>query len=353
MKKILVTGAGGSAAYNFIKSLRQTPEKVKIIGTDSQKFHLPLSGADKKYVLPPATDKNYIDELNSVIEKEKVEFIHPQPDIEVSVISENRDSLRAKTLLPEKKTIRVCQDKMLLNSVLRSRGIPVPESRLIKNREDLSYLYKIMIPKHNKLWLRAIKGAGSRASLPIAKLSHANFWIDYWKTNKGIGFGNFMLSEYLPGKEFAFQSLWMNGRLVTSQARERIEYVFGNLTPSGQSSSPSVARTVSRNDVNKIATSAVLAVDPLATGIFCVDLKENRSGIPCVTEINAGRFFTTSFFFTSAGLNMPFLYIKLGFGENIVKVKKYNPLPSNLYWIRMIDMGYKVIKDASWGIELK
>ena len=60
--------------------------------------------------------------------------------------------------------------------------------------------------------------------------------------------------------EFAWQSLWYNGELVTSQARERLEYIFGNLTPSGQTSSPSVAKTVNRDDVNEAGKNAVLAV---------------------------------------------------------------------------------------------
>ena len=158
-----------------------------------------------------------------------------------------------------------------------------------------------------------------------------------------------VLQRFLPGKEFAFQSIWYNGKLVTSQARERVEYIFGNLTPSGQSSSPSVARTVHRADVNKTATSAILSVDPNATGVFCVDLKENKKGKPCVTEINAGRFFTTSNFFSCAGSNMPYYYIKMAFGEELPKLPKYNPIESNLYWVRMMDMGYKLVKNGEWN----
>ena len=169
-------------------------------------------------------------------------------------------------------------------------------------------------------------------------------WIHYWRTMRNLESKDFMLAEYLPGMEFAFQSIWKEGELITSQARERLEYIFGNLSPSGQSSSPSVARTVHRDDVNEIATKAVLAVDKNAPGPFCIDLKENRAGIPCITEINLGRFFTTSNFFAKLGANMPYILVKLVFNEDIPDLPKYNPLPENYYWIRLMDKGPILVK---------
>ena len=158
-----------------------------------------------------------------------------------------------------------------------------------------------------------------------------------------------MVSEFLPGREFAFQSLWRNGRLITSAARERLEYVFGHLMPSGQSSSPSVARTIHRDDVNELASAAILAADPRATGVFCVDLKEDESGRPLITEINAGRFFTTSNFLAEAGANMPYEYVRLARGEDVDGLAPYDAVEEGLYWVRMIDMGYKLVREDEWS----
>jgi carbamoyl-phosphate synthase large subunit len=64
----------------------------------------------------------------------------------------------------------------------------------------------------------------------------------------------------------------------------------------------------------------------------------NNNGIPIPTEINIGRFFTTHYFFTKAGLNMPYIYIKESFNEEYEKVEnKVNPLPDGLVWIRGMD----------------
>ena len=189
---------------------------------------------------------------------------------------------------------------------------------------------------------------GARGSLPISEASHGRMWVDYWTKVKGAGWGDFMACEFLPGREFAFQSVWKEGELITSAARERLEYVFGNLMPSGQSSSPSVARTVCREEVNDIATKAVLAVDEDATGVFCVDMKENGEGVPCVTEINAGRFFTTSNFFTMLGVNMPYLYVLQALGEDVPRLPKHNAVPDNCYWIRLMDCGPVMVVGDKW-----
>ena len=351
MKKILVTGCGGAASANFVASLRAADEDFFIIGTDTNKFHLELADADARYTLPSALEPTYLEKLNEIIVKEKAEFVHPQPDPEVLFLSRNREQVKTRLFLPSKQTIEICQNKMEIVNHLRSKEIPTAESYIVEDETNLSNHMDKLLENNEKVWLRAIKGAGSRASLPIKNTVHGKVWIDYWNSMKGIGYGQFMVSEFLPGKEFAFQSIWKDGKLVTSQARERVEYLFGYLTPSGQTSSPSIARTVHRDDVNEIATKAVLSLDENATGVFCVDLKENKEGIPCITEINAGRFFTTSNFFSTAGSNMPFYYIKMAFGETLPELSQYNPLEKDLYWIRGMDMGFKLVKGDQLSAE--
>ena len=64
----------------------------------------------------------------------------------------------------------------------------------------------------------------------------------------------------------------------------------------------------------------------------------DKNNIPNPTEINIGRFFTTHEFFTKAGLNMPYIFIKTAFKESYPEIKnKINSLPENLVWIRGID----------------
>lgn len=347
MKRILVTGAGGPAATNFIRSLRLAPESFHIVGTDANPYHLALSQADVNYELPLVSDPGYLSELNRVIGLEGAGFVHAQPDVEVQFLSRHRDDVRARMLLPSAETIDICTDKLALAERLERAGVPAAQTHVVRDERSLTLAVEALARQHGKVWLRARRGAGGRASLPVTTPEQALMWVRYWSTNN-LSVDDFMVSAFLPGREFAFQSIWEHGRLVTSQARERLEYLFGYLTPSGQTSSPALARTVHRPDVNEAAAAAVRAVDAGAHGIFCVDLKEDASGVPCVTEINAGRFFTTSIFFSEAGCNMPYYYLRMAYDEELPDLPQFNALSEGLYWVRLMDMGDKLLREGEW-----
>lgn len=319
-----------------------------LVGVDINRWHLELPSVDRRYVVPKCFDPGYIDALNRVVRREDVEFVHAQPDMELEVISDHREEIEATTFLPDARTIRLCHDKMETNRFLRKKGVPAPESCLVERMEDVSASLERVRRASGVVWVRSVRGAGSRAALPVRTARQAREWIHYWRTMRALESKDFMFAEFLPGREFAFQSLWNEGELVASQARERLEYVFGNLSPSGQSSSPSVAVTVSDPRVNEIAHRAILAVDERPHGVFCVDLKENEDGVPCVTEINVGRFFTTSNFFAKLGCNMPHLMVKLAFGEPIPPQPRFNAVAPGYLWIRLMDAGPIIVRQGEW-----
>jgi hypothetical protein len=349
MTRILITGAGGSAAYNFCDALKLAGDKSSVVGTDAKKYHLELLKADKKYVVPRVDAPGYLEKINQIITDEKIDFLHPQPDVEVAFWAKNKHRIAAKTFLPAQEEIELCHDKMKFNQVLDSKKVAVPAAFHVTSKKSLEASLKELLADHPKVWIRAIRGAGSRASLPVDSFYQADAWINYWQHFRGLDYGDFMISEFLPGREYAWQSLWYEGKLITAQARERVEYIFGNLTPSGQTSSPSVAKTVNQDVINEIGQASVRASSKKPHGVYCVDMKEATDGVPRVTEINIGRFFTTSNFFAHAGLNMPAMYVELGMtGKLREQPRQLNPLPDDLYWVRMIDMGFKLVKDGQW-----
>jgi carbamoyl-phosphate synthase large subunit len=349
MKRIMVTGAGGPAGINFVMSLRIAPERMFVVGTEANPHFVYLAPTDRKYLVPKATEILYIDKLNELTEKEKIEFLHPQPDIEVQVVSENREKLKARTFLPSKKAVKACQDKLESAKIWRNKGIPVARTMALRKEQDIDEAFQEL---GNPIWIRARHGAGGRGSTPASNKETAISWINYWKS-RNVNW-EFIAQEHLPGRNIGFHSLWKNGELITSMARERIEYIYPYLAPSGITGTPAVQKTVHDKEVNRIGTEAVLAIDPNFTGIACVDLKENKHGIPCATEINAGRMFTTSFFFSYASkilrkdyyANIPYLYVKLAYSERIPEIPKYDVLPENTYWVRHIDAPAKLVRNG-------
>jgi carbamoyl-phosphate synthase large subunit len=329
MKKVLVTGCGGAASRGFIKSLKKADEHIYIVGVDCDLFKIVHSATKNNYLVPISSAKNYIEELNQIIEVEKIEFLYSQPDSEVFVVSKNRNKIDANVFLPVHKTIEICQDKFKSIKRWEKKGITVPKYRLLKSEDDLDEAFAtIKVP----FWIRAIKGAGGKGSLIVSKKEQAKIWIDYWN-----GWGNFIASELLPKRLMTWQSLWKDGELVCAQGRERLSWGLSQLSPTGVTGMTGVAKTISYKHLDETAEKAIFAVDKKPNGIFGVDLKEDKNSTLCPTEINIGRFFTTMQFFTEAGLNMPEMYLRLAYGENIPKIKKYNPLSSEFYWIRTVD----------------
>jgi carbamoyl-phosphate synthase large subunit len=126
---------------------------------------------------------------------------------------------------------------------------------------------------------------------------------------------------------------------VVAQTRRRHSWNFGNRTLSGVTGITGVGETCSEPEVDELAQRAISAVDDKPHGLFGVDMTYAEAGHPCVTEINIGRFFTTHYFFTQAGLNMPDIYCRLAIHGTKPKLeKKINPLPDGLIWIRGMDV---------------
>lgn len=345
MKKILITGCAGAAATNFIKCLKNSALELFIVGTDMNAMQLGLSLCDKTYQVLSCLDDEYINQINDIIKREQIDLLYPQTDMEVEIISKKRDELLCNVFLPVDSAVQLCRNKQSSYERMLDSGVAVADSVEFNNPEEVVNLFGEMISKHSKLWVRASKGAGSRAALPVKDLAIAREWIKFWTDSNRLEVNQFQLSEFLPGKDFAFQSVWYKGELICSFARERLEYMFGNLMPSGQSSSASVARSIHSDIVNQTAVKAIRSVDSKPHGVFCVDLKENKHGVPCVTEINIGRFFTTCDFAMKAGCNMPEIYLQLAFGIELCEKKPYNSIEENLLWIRNVDREPVLVKE--------
>jgi hypothetical protein len=330
MKRVLVTGAGGSASANFIRSLHAAPEPIHVVGTDADPFYLMRSPADRNYLVPLASDPDYIPLLNDLIAREEISFVHVQCDAEVAVLSEQRDRLDARTFLPARETVRICQDKFRSYERWQQAGIKVPRTRLLEGEADLVEAFERF---GGRVWLRATSGAGGRGSLPASDLATARAWIDFHR-----GWGSFTAAEVLSPDSVTWMSIWRDGQLVVAQGRRRLYWELSKMTPSGVTGITGAGVTLADPCLDEVAVRAVRAIDDRPHGLFGVDLAHDRDGLPNPTEINIGRFFTTNHFFTAAGLNMAYLFLQLGLGESGPAIpSRVNPLPDGLIWIRGVD----------------
>ena len=330
MKRILVTGAGGSPATNFVRSLRQAPEPLHLVGTDADRWCLLRAETDSRHLVPPAGDPAYLDVLNAVIERERVDLVHAQNDAEVAFLSEHRERVRARLFLPARATVRTCQDKFRSFERWQAAGLRVPDTLLVASEDDLKEAFERF---GGSLWLRATTGAGGKGALPVHDYETARSWLDFQR-----GWGGFTAAELLEPDSVTWMSLWHRGELVVAQGRKRLYWELSRVSPSGVTGVTGAGMTMADPALDDLATRAVLAVDERPHGLFGVDLTYDRAGVPNPTEINVGRFFTTHQFFTALGLNLPWIYLRLAFGEPPPPLaRRLNPLPEGMVWIRGVD----------------
>lgn len=347
---ILVTGAGGPLGVNVTRSLRRAPEPSMIVGTDANAWHLPLSLADRTVKIPPAKDRDgYARALASLV-AEGVDVILPTHPVEVRAVRELHDAGRlggAMIALPPAAVLERADDKFATQQVLQAAGLPVPRTILLEGPGDVARAFATM---GTPVWVRGSGAPGlgiGGAALPTSELGVARAWVEHHR-----GWGKMVACAYLPGRNLTWMSAWRHGRLLASCSRERLEYVLPHVSPSGVTGAPAVTRTIRDPEVNVISERAVRALHldgERPHGVYFVDLKDDPSGRPCVTEINAGRCGTTVHFYTEAGLNFPWLLVCLALDADVswLPPDPYDVVPEDLYWVRTLDCGPVLVRGTA------
>ncbi|MEX0761267.1 MAG: carboxylate--amine ligase [Dehalococcoidia bacterium] len=331
MKRIMVTGAGGAPSIGLTRSLKAATAPYRVIGIDADKYNIHRAISDEKYLVPKAREADYLPVLKSVIKETQPDLLCVQQSAEMLTISAARDELGVKTFLPRHRTLEICEDKFLSQQVWVKAGLPVPATVLVNNEADLKQAFDDL---GRNLWIRATTGSAGRDALPVDNFETARDWIQ----GKN-GWGRFTAAERLRPQSVTWQSIWKDGCLLVAQGRKRLYWEFSNRAPSGVTGVTGTGVTVSDPVVDEIARDAVLAIDQDPDGIFGVDLTYDEEGLPNLTEINCGRFFTTHQFFTNAGLNLPDIFVRAALGEELPTLPgKVNPLPEGLVWIRGMDV---------------
>lgn len=340
--RVLVTSAGSGAASNLMQGLRRGGD-VSVTGCHHDPFVLMASAADRSFLTVAPDHPRYGVSLSRVVREAAIDLVVPVGESELTAISRSRRRFRGCLLLPSHATLLRCQDKLGLARHLRRQGVPTPKSYAVSDLRSLGAFFRGRL-RHGRVWCRARQGAGSVAAAPISSAREARAWIELWGAARNLDPSDFMIAEYLPGRDYACQSLWSDGRLIVVKTTERLAYVDGASRLSGTSSVAALHKTVRDERVATVAAMAVLAVDRRATGAFSVDLREDGDGRPCVTEINAGRLLSGTTIFDQAGTcNMSFAYLQLGLGRAVDVGEVYDATTEH-YVVRDLDMPPRVFQ---------
>jgi len=334
--RLLISGAGTPASNNLIQSLRAGDPSPDIAGFHSDRFVLKRSAADRHYLIWPSSRPGFVDALRRIVKAEKTDLAIPTNDVDVRAMSRLRHRIPCRLFLPRPATIELCQDKYELGRLLLKRSVPAPATQPVTDVNRIRSAFRRLAPR-SRLWCRMRTGSGSMGAMPVDTPEQARAWIRQWQAIRGIPASSFTLSEYLPGRDFGCQSIWKDGELILVKTYERLSYLGmgGHL---GQVSSvATLAKTIREPRLVEVCARAIRAVDREASGVFSIDLKEDINGVPCVTDINAGRFSSATTIYDLTGKhNMAATFVRLALGEQVDLREEYD-VAEDYYVLRDVD----------------
>lgn len=93
-----------------------------------------LAACDSGRQVPPSSAPDYLEQLTAVIREEEVELVFSLNDLELELLSHNREAIEAETdallYVPPKDTVSFTSDKWRTFTFSREHGIPVPATFL-------------------------------------------------------------------------------------------------------------------------------------------------------------------------------------------------------------------------------
>ncbi len=280
---ILIPGAGSFAAICAIKALKKINFNGKIIATDANPLSAGFHLADKSYVFPPITDKNFFEKALEVIKKENVNVILPTSGFDIIPYSKHKKKLQAlgvNVIISDYETIKLCKDKWKF---------------YLKFKYKFKIPYTVLDPQKIEsfpCFIKPRKGKGSRESFICENASELDYW--YNKLEDAV------IQEYLPGKEFTIDVLSdLKGNPLFAVPRIRLE------TKAGISFKGKIALDKSIQD-----ECTRLADELKLIGPSCMQMKLDKDGIPKIIDVNP-RMGGGTMFTVLAGANVAEYLLKL------------------------------------------
>lgn len=312
--RILITGACGVTSRAVARSLRLSMKfpELYLVGTDicENPYGIYEGLLDKIYRAPRVSASDYRNWMYDLCQAEQLEAALVIPELEVLYWSSTNFPIPA--VLPPPKFCEIAVSKKCLYEALAASAL-VPKFSIRSRTELMDGAYAEL--RESPCWIRDFAEGTSCGKGSL--LAHSGQEVRAWVVlNPEVQ--QFMLSEYLPGRNFACHLLYDRGRLAKIASYERLEYFMARTVMSGISGNISKGRLVNDGRLVDAATAAIDMIlqrtSETMNGLVAVDLREARSGVPLVTEINL-RHVAATYSFAAAGFNLPEAQLLLTLGR--------------------------------------
>lgn len=259
----------------------------------------------KKSLIYPDPRKDYdsfIKTFQKIVRKANFDVLFPISDWVLLPVSKHRDKIapHVKIPLPEHEALETTFDKSLTLKVAVDEGVPIPETFLVRNVEELKESAKkitypaVVKPRCSWVW----KGGRACFGRPRYVNSAAELISVYKVVHNQFPFP--LIQEYIPGKNYSVAMLYNNSKLRAIcgiKVHRTIPVEGGN----------SVFRESSEVDVHMKEYASRLLEAINWHGIAEVEFKvDPRDSTPKLMEIN-GRFWGSLEVAMVSGVDFPYL----------------------------------------------
>ncbi|GAP40370.1 ATP-grasp domain-containing protein [Flexilinea flocculi] len=190
--RVMITGIGGGGnGEQLIKALKLSQNPYYLIGADITPVSRGFSFVHDKYVLPPASDPNYVESLVEVCKKAKADVLFTGSEPELKRVSDVQDQIRNEGIfLPmnPKSVIDICMDKSKTMDFLQSNGFSFPKTKTVTKQEDLREITTFPVV------LKPSIGGGGSANTFIAQDQKELELFGNWMLNI---YPRFIIQEYV------------------------------------------------------------------------------------------------------------------------------------------------------------
>ncbi len=286
---VLIFPAGTEIAFEILNALKYS-KFIKLFGGTSVPCHAEFVYENYIDGFPFVDDENFIDYLNSVIEKYDIKYIYPAHDDAVVKLTEARDRINAVVIAADIDTVRICRSKNETYKYLKNEAY-VPETY---TDADEICDYPVFI-----------KPSIGQGSLGAKKIESKDELLK--ELAKGT---ELSVCEYLSGNEYTVDCFTdKNGNLRVAKLRERQRIRNGIAVRSHIIDMPGEVKKISDNINGHFKFK----------GAWFFQMKKNSGGEFKLLEISP-RIPGTMGLSRNLGINFPLLtlYTFMGYDVDII-----------------------------------
>ena len=124
-----------SLLKSFRKAARQLKVNSLVFGTDTTELSSALQLCDEGFLVKPTTHSRYIEQLLSIVKKNRVKLLVPTVDLDLKILAKNKSAfseLGCYVLVSEPDVVGICQDKRQTYRFLCRNGFDTPATMSVR-----------------------------------------------------------------------------------------------------------------------------------------------------------------------------------------------------------------------------